>query len=41
MLRRNGAVIKSVETGREFVVGKICERGRFEPEVKERGSYGW
>ena len=23
------------------VVGKICERGRFLPEVKERGSYGW
>jgi len=33
MLRRNGPVVKSVEScspeaGRESMVGKICERGR-------------
>jgi len=27
--------------GRESMVGIICERGRFEPGVKEGGSYGW
>jgi len=33
MLRRNNPVMKSVEsspdTGRESVVGKVCERGMF------------
>jgi len=32
----------SPETGRESMVGKICERGiGLEPGVKERWSYGW
>jgi len=26
------------EAGRKSMVGKICERGRFEPRMKERGS---
>ena len=43
MLRRNSPVIKSVESvlqrpERESVVGKICERGRFELGVKQRRS---
>jgi len=37
--KRSG--MKSMEAGRESMVGKICKRGRFEPGVKETGSYGW
>ena len=41
MLRRNGRVIKSVESvlgsGREFMVGKICERGRYWAESEREG----
>jgi len=27
--------------GRESMVGNICERGKFDSGVKERGSYEW
>jgi len=38
MLRRNGLVLKSVESvmgKEESMAGKICERGTFELEVNE------
>jgi len=41
--KRSGREVRGVgpEAGRESMVGKICERGRSEVGVKERGSYGW
>jgi len=45
MLRRKGAVIKSVESVLTLEGSLWWERFvkqvRLEPEMKERGSYGW
>ena len=43
MLRRNGPVVKSVESvaGRESMGGRFVEDVGLEPGVKERWSYGW
>ena len=44
MLRRNGPVVKSVESVlRLGVYGgeRFVEEAGLEPGVKERGSYGW
>jgi len=44
-LEKNGPVVKSVESdheaGRESMVGKICERGRFWAGMKDRRRCGW
>jgi len=40
MLRRNGPVIKSLESvlrAEESMVRKICERGRFQPKMSLDG----
>jgi len=45
MLRRNGLVVKSVESVLRLEgslwVGRFVEEVGLEPVVKERGSYGW
>jgi len=45
MLRRNAPVIKSVESVRRLAKclwwERFVEEVRFEPGVKEWGSYGW
>jgi len=44
MLRRNGPVIKSVESVRrleESMWWRFVKEVGFEPGVKERGNYGW
>jgi len=45
MLRRNGPVVKSVESVLRLEASlwweKFVKEVGLEPEVKERGSYGW